>query len=192
MITSLDTFPDEVLIMIFNFILPNLEFNKTVRLVDFQNIWNDPKKTVIKILLNLLTSSKKIRNVLLSNEYNIWKKLYNYHFGCFKVINSLSNTSTISANNWFKSNHKMLGNNVYVNSKPFWTECGYKLFAKFFKYGIENNFLSIIEEKFGDVLNKVNLVNYINYQNIINDYQLLKTNQCILLMIKKYLGIHIH
>ena len=71
---GLDSFPDEILLIIFNNILPELQFNKTIKLVDFQNIWEDPQKKIINTLFSVLSSSKRFYNLLHSNEYNLWKK----------------------------------------------------------------------------------------------------------------------
>lgn len=176
---GLDNLPDEILIIIFKLILPDLQFEKTVKLSEFQNIWNDPEKKIIKLLFNLSFSSKKIKKVLNSKEFDLWKKIYYYHFRCFKVINPLSNANAYNRTIWFNFNHKiLLDNNLYVYRKPYWNECGYKLFTKFLKYGIENNSDFIMDAKFGDVLRQ-SLIwsNYINYQNIVHNYAILKTKQ---------------
>ena len=65
---GLDSLPDEILLIIFNNILPKLQFNKTIKLVDFENIWADPQKKIINTLFGLISSSKRFYNLLHSNE----------------------------------------------------------------------------------------------------------------------------
>lgn len=181
---GLDSLPDEILLIIFKNILPELQFNKTTKLVDFQNIWADPQKKIINTLFSVLSSSKRFYNLLHSNEYNLWKKLFHYHFRCFKVINPLDCNNLQDKKKWFHWNHDFPSladhshsNEGWINYSD-WCGCGYKLFSKFLKLGIESNSMFLREMLFGDALQySQSWINYLNYQNMLNKDELYKTKK---------------
>ena len=183
---GLDSFPDEILLIIFNNILPKLQFDKTIKLVDFENIWADPQKKIINTLFGLISSSKRFYNLLNSNEYNLWKNLYYYHFRCFKVINPLDCNNLQDKKKWFHSNHATVSTHTHnhYHSNEGWINysnyegCGYKLYSKFLKLGIESDSTFLRQTLFGDALQySQSWINYLNYQNMLNKDELYKTKK---------------